>query len=188
MTTWETVKASGKTGNVSGRNFGEQEGAKTSWITGGKQSSTVRMAPHTHGSVLNSLLETIWVDFVLKNPLQVDVELTDLTIVVKEVGETQQDQPQEELVEVEEIDNISLAPGEQRTVSLPLGSVFFAVVSLTHRTQDPDLHQIPTTSEACAHRTHLQILCFGPLLRSPWYARATTKRHPRPKAKQDLRS
>lgn len=72
----------------------------------------------------HSLLETIWADFVLKNPLQVDVELTDLTIVVKEAGKIQTDQPQEELVEVEEIDKISLAPGEQRTVSLFLGSAF----------------------------------------------------------------
>ena len=59
---------------------------------------------------------------MLKNPLQVDVELTDLTIVVKEAGKTQTDQHQEGLVEVEEIDKISLAPGEQRTVSLILFS------------------------------------------------------------------
>jgi len=57
---------------------------------------------------------------VLKNPLQVDVELTDLTVVVKEAGKTQTDEDQEGLVEVEEIDKISLAPGEQRTVSLIL--------------------------------------------------------------------
>ena len=69
-------------------------------------------------TVSHSLLETIWGDFVLKNPLQVDVELTDLTVVVKEAGKTQTDQHQEGLVEVEEIDKISLAPGEQRTVSL----------------------------------------------------------------------
>ena len=57
---------------------------------------------------------------MLKNPLQVDVELTDLTVVVKEAGKTQTDEDQEGLVEVEEIDKISLAPGEQRTVSLIL--------------------------------------------------------------------
>ena len=78
-----------------------------------------------------SLLETIWVDFVLKNPLQVDVELTDLTVVVNEAGKTQANEPQEGLVEVEEIDKISLAPGEQRTVSTFLGSVL-VVVTLTH--------------------------------------------------------
>jgi len=60
---------------------------------------------------------------VLKNPLQVDVELTDLTVVVGEAGKTQADEPQEGLVEVEEIDKISLAPGEQRTVSMVSSSV-----------------------------------------------------------------
>lgn len=69
-------------------------------------------------TVSHLLLETIWADFVLKNPLQVDVELTDLTVVVKEAGKTQTSEPQEGLVEVEEIDKISLAPGEQRTVSV----------------------------------------------------------------------
>ena len=62
---------------------------------------------------------------MLKNPLQVDVELTDLTVVVKEAGKTQTDQYQEGLVEVEEIDKISLAPGEQRTVSQILFSLWW---------------------------------------------------------------
>jgi len=53
---------------------------------------------------------------VLKNPLQVDVELTDLTVVVKEAGKTGTNEPQGGLVAVEEIDKIRLAPGEQRTV------------------------------------------------------------------------
>lgn len=75
-------------------------------------------------------LETIWVDFVLKNPLQVEVELTDLTAVVKEAGKTKTDQPQEGLVEVEEIDKICLAPGEQRTVSMLLR---FPSLTLTSR-------------------------------------------------------
>jgi hypothetical protein len=65
------------------------------------------------------------VDFVLKNPLQVEVELTDLTVVVKEAGKTMTNEPQEGLVEVEEIDKICLGPGEQRTVSVFLSFVFF---------------------------------------------------------------
>jgi hypothetical protein len=58
------------------------------------------------------------VEFVLKNPLQVEVELTDLTVVVKGVGMTEADEPQEGLVEVEAFDRISLAPGERSTVSM----------------------------------------------------------------------
>lgn len=68
---------------------------------------------------------------MLNNPLQVDVELTDLTVVVKEAGKTQANEPREGLVEVEEIDKISLAPGEQRTVSVVFGSCS-RVVILTH--------------------------------------------------------
>lgn len=67
-------------------------------------------------------------DFVLKNPLQVEVELADLTAVVKEAGKTMTDEPQEGLVEVEEIDKICLGPGEQRTVSLLLRFVFIVLI------------------------------------------------------------
>ena len=82
--------------------------------------------------ISHSPLENIWADFVLKNPLQVDVELTDLTVVVKEAGKTQTDRPEERLVEIEEIDKISLAPGEQRTVRFYFVLFFLAVVSLIH--------------------------------------------------------
>jgi len=49
---------------------------------------------------------------VLKNPLQVDVELANLTVIVKDAGKSQANEPQEGLVEVGEIDKIYLAPGE----------------------------------------------------------------------------
>lgn len=80
--------------------------------------------------VFHSLLETMWADFVLKNPLQVDVELTDLTVVVEEAGKPQTDQPQMGLVEVEKVDKISLAPGEQRKVSIFMGFAFLVAFSL----------------------------------------------------------
>jgi len=83
-------------------------------------------------TVSYSPLETIWADFVLKNPLQVEVELTDLTVVVKEAGKTQTDEPQEGLVEVEEIDRISLAPGEQRTVSTFPGYISLVLIILPY--------------------------------------------------------
>lgn len=70
-------------------------------------------------------------DFVLKNPLQVEVELTDLTAVVKEAGKTTTDEPQEGLVEVEEIDKIRLAPGEQRTVSMFPCFIFLTLILIT---------------------------------------------------------
>lgn len=55
---------------------------------------------------------------MLKNPLQVEVELTDLTVVVKEAGKTTTNEHQEGLVEVEVVDKMCLAPGDQRTVTL----------------------------------------------------------------------
>ena len=139
-------------------------------------------------TVLQSLLETIWVDFVLKNPLQVDVELADLTVVVKEAGKTQTNESQEGLVVVEEIDKISLAPGEQRTVSGSMCHPSPVLNPPTRRTTDPNLHQIPSTNKTCAHRTHLQIPCFDPLLRASQYPRATTQRYCCPKTRQNLRS
>jgi len=48
----------GKTGNASGRNFGEREGGRKSWITDGKESSTVRVTSHTYGSVINHFVLT----------------------------------------------------------------------------------------------------------------------------------
>ena len=95
------------------------------------------------------------VDFVLKNPLQVGVELTDLTVVVKEARKTQTNEPQEGMVEVEEIENVSLAPGEQRTVSGFLCTPSLVLILLTRRKKDSNLRQIPSTDETCAHRAHL---------------------------------
>ena len=91
-------------------------------------------------TILHSPLETIWADFVLKNPLQVDVELTDLTVVVKEAGKTATNEPQEGLVKVEEIDKISLAPGEQRTVSgttRTISSYYNSPPTLNNRSRSP---------------------------------------------------
>ena len=71
-------------------------------------------------------------DFVLKNPLQVEVELTDLTVVVKEAGKAATNEPQEGLIEVEEIDKVSLAPGEQRTVYATLRFSFLLLTEIAH--------------------------------------------------------
>ena len=41
MTTSETTRVSGKSGNVSGPNFGERGEGRRSWITGEEELSTV---------------------------------------------------------------------------------------------------------------------------------------------------
>ena len=53
------------------------------------------------------------------------------TVVVKEAGKTQTNEPQEGLVEVKAMDKVSLAPGEQHTVSLFLCTASLALIHLT---------------------------------------------------------
>ena len=99
----------------------------------------VHNLPYRQGPVVDHLPPASrehMVDFVLKNPLQVDVELTDLTVVVKEARKTQTNEPQEGFVEVEEIDKGSLAPGEQRTVSGFLYTTPLVLILLA-RSQSP---------------------------------------------------
>jgi trafficking protein particle complex subunit 8 len=59
-------------------------------------------------------LETFWIDVVLRNPLDADVNLSNLTVAVerkiKEEGSI------ETFVGVEVIDEILLSPGETQTV------------------------------------------------------------------------
>ena len=149
----------GGSGNGCGRSSGERGGVKRSWIIGGGGLSMVCITSPTDKAlsltISRLVLETIWVDFVLKSPLQVGVELTDLTVVVKEAGKTETNEPQEGLVEVEEIDNVSLAPGEQRTVGGFLCTTYLVPILLTCQPQDPNPRRIPSTDETCAHRAHL---------------------------------
>lgn len=64
----------------------------------------------------NALAETFWVDLAIRNPLDVDVTLSSLTILVREalVNEEAGDHP--DFVEVEVVDDIQLGAKESRTV------------------------------------------------------------------------
>lgn len=61
--------------------------------------------------------EKFWVDVVLRNPLDTEVSLKDVTIRVREVGGQAADVSVPEGVELEKKPEISLAPKELRTVS-----------------------------------------------------------------------
>ena len=71
----------------------------------------------------NALAETFWVDLAIRNPLDVDVTLSSLTIMVREapVNEGAGDHP--EFVQVEVVDDIQLGAKESRTVG-PSGFIY----------------------------------------------------------------
>lgn len=62
--------------------------------------------------------ETFWLDVVLRNPLNVEVEIADLTfhVVHQDGGDTR---PADSFVDIETLDSLMLDPTETRTVHLP---------------------------------------------------------------------
>lgn len=60
--------------------------------------------------------EKFWVDVVLRNPLDTEISLTDVTLCVREVGRSD-DSDAPDGIEVESIPEISLNAKELRTVS-----------------------------------------------------------------------
>ena len=64
---------------------------------------------------LSIFSETFWVDLVLRNPLDVDVSLSALTLSVREVS-IEQSTSAPDFLEVESVDDIVLGPRDTRTV------------------------------------------------------------------------
>ena len=89
------------------------------------------------------------------------------TVVVKETGKTETNEPQEGLVEVEEIGNVSLAPGEQRTVSEFLCATFLVLILLTRQKKIPiSVKSLRPTKVALTELTYkflVSIPCLEPL-------------------------
>jgi hypothetical protein len=71
----------------------------------------------TRSSTTNccNLPERFWVDLVLRNPLDTEVNLSDLKIVVEE-AHTANAEPSEGFIEVESINDVVLGPRETQTV------------------------------------------------------------------------
>ena len=69
-----------------------------------------------HTRLLNGSAETFWVDLVVKNPLEVDVTLSNLTVIVRETSSKDVDTTPD-FVEVEVIEDVTLGPSDTRTVS-----------------------------------------------------------------------
>jgi hypothetical protein len=62
--------------------------------------------------------ETFWVDLVVRNPLDAELNLANLTLVVRDVNGTQPEGESDPLVDVDVIEDVVLAPRESRIVSL----------------------------------------------------------------------
>ncbi|TBU62053.1 ER-golgi trafficking TRAPP I complex 85 kDa subunit-domain-containing protein [Dichomitus squalens] len=62
--------------------------------------------------------ETFWVDLVLRNPLDVEVSLSALTVTVREASSLDEDTTRD-FVQVEVIEDVSLGPKDTRTI--PIG-------------------------------------------------------------------
>jgi len=60
--------------------------------------------------------ETFWVDLVVRNPLDAELNLANLTLVVRDVNGPHPEGESDPLVDVDIIEDVVLAPQEIRTV------------------------------------------------------------------------
>lgn len=60
--------------------------------------------------------ETFWVDLVVRNPLDAELNLANLTLVVRDVNGSHPEDESDPLVDVDIIEDVVLAPQEIRTV------------------------------------------------------------------------
>jgi len=72
--------------------------------------------------------ERFWVDLVLRNPLDTEVNLSNLTIVVEEPNGTYTG-PIDAFVEVESIDDVVLGARETRTVRFNSDWEFYDIIN-----------------------------------------------------------
>lgn len=61
--------------------------------------------------------ESFWVDLVVRNPLDAELNLANLTLVVRDMNGTQPDDESHPLVDVDVIEDVFLSPLESRIVS-----------------------------------------------------------------------
>jgi trafficking protein particle complex subunit 8 len=61
------------------------------------------------------ITETFWIDLVLRNPLDAEVNLSNVTVILQE-SNARDSSSTNGFVDVELVDNVVLAPRESRTV------------------------------------------------------------------------
>ncbi|KAI0800868.1 ER-golgi trafficking TRAPP I complex 85 kDa subunit-domain-containing protein [Fomes fomentarius] len=79
--------------------------------------------------------ETFWVDLVVRNPLEVEVSLSSLTVTVSEASSIDDDTPQD-FIEVEIIEEITLGARDTRTIPIGVRSSKPASLVVTHVTYE----------------------------------------------------
>ncbi|KAJ7596891.1 ER-golgi trafficking TRAPP I complex 85 kDa subunit-domain-containing protein [Mycena floridula] len=90
-----------------------------------------------------SVDETFWVDLVLRNPLNVEVNLTNLTVVVQD-SSVDGSSSSTSFVEVEVVDDVMLGAKETRILPISIRSSRPVSLSITHVTYD-FLSLLPST-------------------------------------------
>jgi hypothetical protein len=111
--------AYGRNARTTGNRFGRLKVGKRDLLQVGISSSVVGLMPYIHTrESLIVLPETFWVDLAVRNPLDAEVNLSNLTLVVQDVNESQPFGESHSLVDVDIIEDVVLAPRESRTVSL----------------------------------------------------------------------
>ncbi|KAM5531871.1 hypothetical protein V8D89_014425 [Ganoderma adspersum] len=93
--------------------------------------------------------ETFWVDLVLKNPLDVEVSLSGLTITLRESSSTSEDTTRE-FVQAEVVDDVVLGPKDTRTI--PIGVKCSRPASLVVTNATFDFFSLLPSSESLAVR------------------------------------
>ena len=79
-------------------------------------------------------LELFWVDVALRNPLDADVNLANITLVVEEAGAT--DATSSDFTEVEVVTELLLRPKESMVVPVSLRSTRPAKLTISHVSYD----------------------------------------------------
>ncbi|XP_006454644.1 hypothetical protein AGABI2DRAFT_182617 [Agaricus bisporus var. bisporus H97] len=83
------------------------------WKSTGKRESFAKSGDIIIG-------ESFWVDLVVRNPLDAELNLANLTLVVRDMNGTQPDDESHPLVDVDVIEDVFLSPLESRIISIAI--------------------------------------------------------------------
>ncbi|GLB36017.1 putative ER-Golgi trafficking TRAPP I complex 85 kDa subunit [Lyophyllum shimeji] len=116
-----------------------QKGSRSLWETREEQWKTFsKSLGRKEGLSSNgkaSVDETFWIDLVLQNPLDTDVNLSNLTVLVED-SRAKEPSSSAAFAEVETISDVLLGPKESRMVPIGVKSTRAGSLVITHATYD----------------------------------------------------